>query len=204
MSLTPLRSAHHPSTDETEKSVSSPSTANKNLVKRLIERCSLQQQQQQQQQDEPSASSTPYKRKDSLTLSNDHPIAMRGYSDQKSDSDSDDDDDDDDANDGRTRTGNHDANNAGFDQLINEDSDDDAPVHAANTGKGNTGGGGLFTTSRHKEQQYEHFEDSDDDDVNYSSAKPSSSKCERLARPVHRTEGFLSSAFCRRHDLVLR
>ncbi|CAF0990820.1 unnamed protein product [Rotaria sordida] len=152
--ITPLRSGHHPSTEEADKSISSPSTTNKNLVKRLIERCSLQQQQQQ---DEPTASSTPYKRKDSMTLSNEHPISMNDQSDNETDSDDDDDEKDDDNN--------NNSNNVGFDQLINEDSDDDAPIQAIHPNKTNVGSS-RFMTTRHKEQQYEHFQNSDDDDDN--------------------------------------
>ncbi len=166
--MTPLRSGHYPSTEETEKGISSPSTTNKNLVKRFIERCSLQQ-------DEPAAASTPYKRKDSLTLSTEHPIAMGDHSDKESDSDDNDDG-------GKDYGNNNENNNAGFDQLINEDSDDDdndVPIQTINTGKTNVGSS-LFTTSRHKEQQYEHFQDSDDDDdddnTNDSLIKTSSSK----------------------------
>ncbi|CAF3385588.1 unnamed protein product [Rotaria socialis] len=161
--ITPIRSSHHPSAEETEKSTSSPSTANKNLVKRLIERCSLQQQQ-----DDPTAASTPYKRKDSITLSNEHPIPMGDHSDKGSDSDGN--------NHNEKHDANHtDGNNVGFDQLINEDSDDDdAPIQSTNTSKTNVANS-RFMTSRHKEQQYEHFEDSDDDDneTSYSTAKSS-------------------------------
>ncbi|CAM4760708.1 unnamed protein product [Rotaria magnacalcarata] len=163
--ITPIRSSHHPSAEETEKSISSPSTANKNLVKRLIGRCSLQQPQQQ---DEPTAASTPYKRKDSITLSNEHPIPMGDHSDKGSDSDGN--------NHNEKHDVNHtDGNNVGFDQLINEDSDDDdAPIQSTNTSKTNVASS-RFMSSRHKEQQYEHFEDSDDDDneTSYSTAKSS-------------------------------
>ena len=163
--LTPLRSTHHPSTEEADKSISSPSTTNKNLVQRLIERCSLQQQQ-----DEPTAASTPYKRKDSFTLANEHPIIMGSHSGHETDSD------DDDNNEKYDDNNNGNNNNVGFDQLINEDSDDDVPMQTNNTTKTNIGSS-LFTTSRHKEQQYEHFQDSDDDDdeINTSTTKTSSS-----------------------------
>jgi hypothetical protein len=164
--LTPLRSSHHPSTEEADKSTSSPSTTNKNLVQRLIERCSLQQ-------DEPTAASTPYKRKDSFSLSNEHPIIMGDHPTKETDSD-DDDDDDDEKYDDNTNDNN---NNVGFDQLINEDSDDDVPIQTTNTSKTNIGSS-LFMPSRHKEQQYEHFQDSDDDDddeMNHSTTKTSSS-----------------------------
>ncbi|CAF4338623.1 unnamed protein product, partial [Rotaria sp. Silwood2] len=162
IAITPLRSGHHPSTEEVEKSISSPSTTNKNLVKRLIGRCSLQQQ------DEPTASSTPYKRKDSITLANEHPISMNDESDNESDSDNDDDNE-------KDNDKNNANNNVGFDQLINEDSDDDGPIQTINTNKNNVGSS-RFMTTRHKEQQYEHFQDSDDDDneTNNSMTKTSS------------------------------
>ncbi|CAF0725762.1 unnamed protein product [Adineta steineri] len=165
---TPLRSNHHASTDETDKHLSSPSTTNKNLVKRLIERCSLQQPQQQP--DEPITTSTPYKRKDSFILSNEHPIVMGGHSDNN---DNDDDDDDE-----KRNVNNHDMNNVGFDQLINEDSDDDVPLQTPNTDKTNASSS-LFTTSRHKEQQYEHFQDSDDE-TNHSTPKTSTNPTTKL------------------------
>ena len=117
--MTPLRSSHYSTTDEADKNTSSPSTSNKNLVKRFIERCSLQQQS-----DDPTASSTPYKRKDSFTLSSEHPIPMDDPSDDHNDSDDDSDDDDDDNQDDDYQH-HRDNNNVGFDQLINEDSDDD-------------------------------------------------------------------------------
>jgi len=94
-----------------------------------------------------------------------------GHLDNKNDSD---DDDDEDGN-GKNDDNNHDMNNVGFDQLINEDSDDDISHQSMNTSKTNVGSS-LFTTSRHKEQQYEHFQDSDDDEINYSATKTSSSK----------------------------
>ncbi|CAF0737677.1 unnamed protein product [Adineta steineri] len=166
---TPLRSNHHASTDETDKHLSSPSTTNKNLVKRLIERCSLQQPQQQQP-DEPITTSTPYKRKDSFILSNEHPIVMGGHSDNNGNDDDDDDE--------KRNVNNHDMNNVGFDQLINEDSDDDVPLQTPNTDKTNASSS-LFTTSRHKEQQYEHFQDSDDE-TNHSTPKTSSNPTTKL------------------------
>lgn len=97
---------------------------------------------------------------------------MGDQSDNESDSD-----DDDDA-DGKDNYHTTDGNNVGFDQLINEDSDDDAPVQSANISKNTSSS--RFMTSRHKEQQYEHFQDSDDDDnaneTNVSTPKASSSK----------------------------
>jgi hypothetical protein len=133
----------------------------------LIERCSLQQQP-----DEPTAVSTPYKRKDSFTLSTEHPITMGDHSDDENDSDSDSDDDE--KHDDNNHNDNN--NNVGFDQLINEDSDDDIPMQTINTNKTNMGSS-RFSTSRHKEQQYEHFQDSDDDDETHNSTtKTSSSK----------------------------
>ena len=162
--MTPLRSVRHPSAEETDKNISSPSTTNKNLVKRLIERCSLQQQ------DEPTATSTPYKHKDSYTFSNEHPTTMDGHSYNHSNSDNDDEKDDDDENG---------SNDVGFDQLINEDSDDDTSFQTMNTIKTNVRSS-RFSASRHKEQQYEHFQDSDDDDDknerNSSTTKALSSK----------------------------
>jgi hypothetical protein len=97
---------------------------------------------------------------------------MGGHSDDETDSNSDSD------NDQKDDDNNH---HVGFDQLINEDSDDDIPIQTINTGKTNMGSS-RFSTSRHKEQQYEHFQDSDDDDdddndeTNSSTTKTSSSK----------------------------
>jgi len=155
--------------DETEKVTSSPSTTNKNLVQRLIERCSLQQS------DDSTLTSTPYKRKDSLTLSNENPILIGDHSDDDSDSDSD--------YDNQNSNYNHDNHHtAGFDQLINEDSDNDeenTSINRIHTTKSNVTSS-LFTSSRHKEQQYENFQDSDDDDENSTNSstinKTSSSK----------------------------
>ena len=158
LAQTPLRSSYHPTTEETEKNTSSPSTTNKNLVQRLIERYSSQQ-------DEPTAASTPYKRKDSFTLASEHPIPMGGHSDKEMNSDHDDEKDDNNRNDDND-------NHVGFDQLINEDSDDDVPTQTIKPIIGSS----LFLPSRHKEQQYEHFQDSDDDETNSSTAKTSSSE----------------------------
>jgi len=99
---------------------------------------------------------------------------MGDHSDNESDSDDDDNDDDDDYNEKDNDNNDNNNNNVGFDQLINEDSDDDLPIQTMNTSKTNVGSS-LFTTSRHKEQQYEHFEDSDDDS-DYLTGKTSSSK----------------------------
>jgi hypothetical protein len=96
---------------------------------------------------------------------------MGDHSDKESDSDDDDDDDE------KEGDNNNDNNNVGFDQLINEDSDDDDDdvlIQTMNTNKTNVGSS-LFTTSRHKEQQYEHFQDSDDE-KDYPTTKTSSSK----------------------------
>ena len=69
------------------------------------------------------------------------------------------------------------SHHVGFDQLINEDSDDDVPLQSMNTSKTNVTSS-LFMTSRPKEQQYEHFQDSDDDSDQrkHPSGKTSSSK----------------------------
>lgn len=172
MPITPLRAGHHPSTDDGDKGLSSPNTHNKNLVKRLIERCSLQQS------DEPGASSTPYKRKDSFTLASEHPIAMGGgggQSDKRKDSDEDDDDDDEDDDEKRDDPTVSNVTR-GFDQLINEDSDDEhQAIQAMNTNKPMISSG-LFLPSRVKEQQYEHFQDSDDDDDDTENIKQSTAK----------------------------
>jgi len=142
---TSSRVGHHLTTDET----SLPSPQNKNLVKRLIERCSLQQTE------EPNAFSTPYKRKDP---SNDQ---MNQHNNNNNDDDEDE----------RSMENNENADHVGFDQLINEDSDDDQP--AVVTSKSGTG---RFLTTRLKEQQYEHFQDSDDDDDDEENLKTSQNK----------------------------
>jgi hypothetical protein len=95
---------------------------------------------------------------------------MGGHSGKQSNSD-DDDDDDDDHNE-KVHDHHNDNNNVGFDQLINEDSDDDVPIQTMNTSKTSS----LFTTSRVKEQQYEHFQDSDDETINSTTTKSSLSK----------------------------
>jgi hypothetical protein len=101
---------------------------------------------------------------------------MGGHSDDETDSNSDSD------NDQKDDDNNH---HVGFDQLINEDSDDDIPIQTINTGKTNMGSS-RFSTSRHKEQQYEHFQDSDDDDdddndeTNSSTTKTSSNSTTKL------------------------
>ena len=174
---TPLRTSHHGAFDELDKPSSSPVTNNKNLVKRLIERCSLQQNE------EPTASSTPAKRKDSFTLSHEHPIPMGDRNKMDSEADSNDDDEKDD--DGLENNPNHNNDKVGFDQLINEDSDDEEqPQSTGATSKSATTTTGLFHGSRMKEQQYEHFEDSDDDDSDDDTkslaTKSSSSKSSTL------------------------
>jgi hypothetical protein len=99
---------------------------------------------------------------------------MGDHSNNENNSDDDDDYDDYNEKDNNNNNNNDNNNNVGFDQLINEDSDDDVPIQTMNTSKTNVGSS-LFTTSRHKEQQYEHFEDSDDDS-DYLTGKTSSSK----------------------------
>ena len=93
---------------------------------------------------------------------------------------SDSDDDGNDRDDGELAHTKDNSHHVGFDQLINEDSDDDVPLQSTNTSKANVTSS-LFMTSRPKEQQYEHFQDSDDDNDQrkHPTGKTSSSKFPR-------------------------
>lgn len=163
--LTPLRLSHHGPLEEQEKANASPNINNKNLVKRLIERCSLQQN------DETGNTSSPSKRKDSLTLALEHPISLNDRT--KTDTDSDYDNDDD----GFQTNPHNEYEKVGFDQLINEDSDDESTNRSTIPNR-NMATSNIFLPTRSKEQQYEHFQDSDDDsdDLKSLPTKTTSSK----------------------------